>query len=291
MKILIVEDDLASLSFLEMILKKEGFDYRTAENGRLGYHIFKEYQPDIVLTDVNMDEMSGLELLEKVKRERAETIVILLTAYTSEENVMSAMRYGANNYFKKPVLKNTFLSVLRKYANIIQMQNYDKEIVSFQVKHTFNLQFPSNIDLIPSIVNYLVKETSGILSPSIQLDVRLGLSELLINAVEHGNMEISFEDKEQAIQDDTLQDLYNSRMKNEIFSKRVVDVKYSMDGKSCEWTITDQGCGFDFLKIPDPVTEDGLLRMHGRGIFICRFQFDKMEYIETGNIVKVTKMI
>jgi len=291
MKVLIVEDDLASLSFLEMILKKEGFDYRTAENGADGFEVFKEYLPDIVLTDVNMDLMTGLELLEKVKKEKPDTIVILLTAYTSEENVMVAMKYGANNYFKKPVLKNTFLSVLRKYANIVQTQNYDKEISSFQTRHNFNMQFPSSIDIIPSIVNFLLKETNGILSQEKQLDVRLGLSELLLNAVEHGNLEITFDEKDHAIQNDTLQDLYLERLSNPALSQRKVDVSYTMNMDSCEWVITDQGSGFDAKALPDPVAEDGLLRMHGRGIFICKFQFDTMEYIGCGNQVKVSKKI
>ena len=63
MKVLVVEDDLASRSYLEVILRKEGLDFRSAENGKEGYAIFKEYKPEIVLSDINMAQMNGLCLL------------------------------------------------------------------------------------------------------------------------------------------------------------------------------------------------------------------------------------
>jgi len=289
MKVLLVEDDESSLCYLEVALKKEGIEYRTANDGKIGYEVFKEFQPDFILSDINMAEMTGIELLEKVKVHRPETIVVMLTAFNSEQYVVDAMKLGANNYLKKPILKDTFLAFLRKYDNIIQMQYFDKKITSYQKCHEFDLVFNTEFENIPSIVNLLVSETDGILSPEKQLDIRLGLSELLLNAVEHGNLGISFYEKSDAVNNDTLGQLYKERLAISEYAKRLVSVSYSYKNNICEWIITDQGQGFDFKSIPDPSSEEGLMCLHGRGIFICRFQFDEMEYIGCGNQVRVVK--
>jgi len=291
MKVLLVEDELSSLCYLEQALKQEGFDYRTATDGRIGFDVFKEFQPDFVLSDINMTEMSGIELLEKVKAIKPETIVVMLTAYNSEQYVVDAMKLGANNYLKKPIPKDTFLAFLRKYENIIEMYDIDKKVSTYQLNNDFTLVFPTNFDIIPSVVNLLVSETEGVLSPEKQLDIRLGLSELLLNAVEHGNLGITFFEKSDAIMNDTLIDLYNERLLVPEMLNRTVEVRYTFRNGLCEWVITDQGKGFDFRAIPDPSSEEGLLRLHGRGIFICKFQFDEMEYLGCGNQVKVFKKV
>jgi YesN/AraC family two-component response regulator len=291
MKVLLVEDELSSLRYLEQALKQEGIDYRTATDGRIGFDIFKEFQPEFILSDINMSEMSGIELLEKVKMIKPETIVVMLTSYNSEQYVVDAMKHGANNYLKKPILKDTFLTFLRKYENIIDMYDIDRKVSSFQSKHSFTLVFPTNFDIIPSIVNLLVSETDGILTNEKQLDIRLGLSELLLNAVEHGNLGITFFEKTDAILNDTLQNVYAERLAITEMVQRNVEVRYSCQNGICEWVITDQGKGFDFKSIPDPSSEEGLQRPHGRGIFICKFQFDVMDYLGCGNQVKVIKKV
>ena len=291
MKVLLVEDELATLCYLEQALKQEGLDYRTATDGKIGFEVFKEFQPDFVLSDINMVEMSGIELLEKIKAIKPEAIVVMLTAYKSEQYVVEAMKLGANNYLKKPILRDTFVTFLRKYDNIVTSSNIDKTVSKYQKSHFLNLLFPTNFEIIPSIVNLLVSETDGILSEEKQLDIRLGLSELLLNSVEHGNLYITFYEKSDAILNDSLQDLYNLRMSIPELNKRMVDVRFTFKQNICEWVITDQGRGFDFKAIPDPSSEEGLLRLHGRGIFICKFQFDEMEYLGCGNQVKVIKKI
>lgn len=291
MKVLVVEDDFASRSYLEVILKKEGHDFRSADNGKDGLEIFKEYNPELVLSDINMSQMNGLQLLEQIKRIKPDAIIIMLTAFNSEEYVVEAMKLGANNYLKKPVLKNNLVSLLRKYASIIQSRKSEKKIQGFVKKHSFQIVFKSNVEIIPSIVNYLVSEIEGVFPEEVQLDIKLGIGELLLNAVEHGNLEISFLEKSNAIQNDMLQQLYYERLSDSDLRKRTVTIDFALNEEWCEWTITDEGDGFDPTSIPNPISEDGILRLHGRGIFICKFQFDKLEYLDIGNKVRATKKI
>lgn len=291
MKVLVVEDDQASRSYLEVILRKENLNFRSADNGKDGLEIFKEYIPDIVLSDINMAQMNGLELLENIKRIKPETIVIMLTAFNSEDYVVEAMKLGANNYLKKPVLKNNLISLLRKYSSVLHSRKSAKKIQGFIKRHNFSLDFKSNIEIIPSIVNYLITEVEGVFPEEVLLDIKLGLGELLLNAVEHGNLDISFIEKSHAVQNDQLQQLYYERLGDPEFYRRKVFIDFSMTPEYSEWVITDEGDGFDPDSIPNPISEDGILRLHGRGIFICKFQFDELEYLENGNKVRARKLI
>lgn len=289
MKVLLVEDDLASMSYLEVLMKREGHEYKMAHDGKAGLKLFHEFNPDIVLSDINMAHMNGLEMVERIRQSQPSVIIIMLTAYNSEEYVIEAMKVGANNYLKKPVSKNNLLSLLRKYTAIIHTKKIKSSICMYQETHTFDLRFKTNIEIIPSIVSHLVDETQELFKEEERLDIKLGLSELVLNAVEHGNMAITYEEKSKAVQEGTLQDLYQDRALSSEIMEREVTIKYIQNKEHAEWIITDEGDGFDPNSIPNPISEDGIMRLHGRGIFICKFQFDEMEYIGKGNIVRVRK--
>lgn len=291
MKVLVVEDESAVVSFLEVLLRKEEYEYRVARTGDEGLKLFRSFEPDFVLTDINMPGMSGIELLERIRVERPETIVVVLTAFSNEEFVIQAMRLGANNYLKKPILRDNMLSVFRKYKSVIENKNCSTKIAPFVTEQSFTYTFDTNVVVVPEVVNLLITEAAGLFSGDVQLDLKLGLHELVINAVEHGNLAITYFEKSIAVTSDSLNKLYDERMAHPDYSNRKVEIKFLQTKQFCEWTIRDEGAGFCPEDIPSPLGEDGILRLHGRGIFICKFQFDEMEYIGTGNTVRVRKYI
>ncbi len=289
MKVLLVEDDLASMSYLEVLMKREGHEYQKAYDGKTGLKLFHDFKPDIVLSDINMAHMNGLEMVERIRQAQPSVIIIMLTAYNSEEYVMEAIKVGANNYLKKPVSKLHLISLLRKYTSAIESKLIKSSICSFQTSHTFTLKFKTNVEIIPAIVNHLVAETHELFTEEERLDIKLGLGELILNAVEHGNLSIDYDQKHEAIQVDQLQRLYLQRLSDKTYQNRCITINYIQDETSSQWEIIDEGDGFDPTAIPNPISEDGLMRLHGRGIFICKFQFDEMEYVGKGNRVRVKK--
>lgn len=289
MKVLLVEDDAASLSYLEVLMKREGHEYRSATDGKAGLKTFHEFNPDIVLSDINMAHMNGLEMVERIRQNKPGAIIIMLTAYNSEEYVIKAMKVGANNYLKKPVSKNSLISLLRKYTSVIEAKKIKSSICQYQTEHSFVLKFKTNTESVSSLVNFLVKESSDKFTEEQKLDIKLGLGELVLNSVEHGNMGITYEEKSTAVIDGTLQSLYAEKMEHPDIKNRYVTIAYNQTQCGAEWEITDEGNGFDPDCIPNPISEDGIMRLHGRGIFICKFQFDEMEYIGKGNKVRVVK--
>jgi len=101
--VLIVDDEEIIRESLSFILTKEGYRVREAANGRIAMEIIREDSIDLVLTDLEMPEMKGIELLEQVTRFSPETQVVIITAYGSIDSAIAALRKGAVDYILKPV--------------------------------------------------------------------------------------------------------------------------------------------------------------------------------------------
>ncbi|MDF2549786.1 MAG: putative two-component response regulator [Chlamydiales bacterium] len=113
-KILIVDDELLIRNFLKETLTRKAYDVMTAENGTKALAILKEQSFDLVITDMKMPDMTGLDILRKVKELYPSTLVIVITAFGSIENAVEAMRIGAFNYLIKPFSPDTIEAVIEK---------------------------------------------------------------------------------------------------------------------------------------------------------------------------------
>lgn len=101
-KILVVDDEESIREFFEIMLKREGYEVFTAANGREGLEVLKRQPVDLVISDIQMPEMSGMELLTKVKELDPEMLVLMITAFGSTETAVEAMKLGAYDYVQKP---------------------------------------------------------------------------------------------------------------------------------------------------------------------------------------------
>lgn len=123
------------------------------------------------------------------------------------------------------------------------------------------------------------------------LMIKMGLQELIINAIEHGNLNISFEEKSKSMDEKRYLDFIRERQTDPRYKDRMVSINYELNNKRVQYSISDEGEGFDYdaimRKVEKKVEKDFL--PHGRGINMARILFDKMEYNSKGNQVLVIK--
>jgi two-component system alkaline phosphatase synthesis response regulator PhoP len=100
-KILVIDDEQGILDLVTAYLEKEGFDFRTAMDGRAGLKAVRVYKPDVVVLDIMLPEMDGLELLAHLRRE-SDVYVIMLTARSEETDKIVGLSVGADDYLTKP---------------------------------------------------------------------------------------------------------------------------------------------------------------------------------------------
>ena len=135
--ILIVEDDANFRRVLEYQLNKAGYRTTVAENGTKALELFAEHRHKIVLTDLNMPETSGTEVLKEVKKTSPDTPVIIITAFGSIDSAVEAMKLGAFHYLTKPVNNDELLHTVNnafKYSELIQENRALREAISSAFK-------------------------------------------------------------------------------------------------------------------------------------------------------------
>lgn len=290
MKILIVEDDFPSRQLLKITLEREAYSPFVASNGKAGLELFIEHKPDIVISDVRMPEMDGLELLEKIRMISKDVIIVIITGHGNEELAIQSLKLGANNYIKKPIEIADLKAHIRRYYNIIKEKKINTNIPEFVVERNMSFEFCTDLNIVPAISKFLVKKIPNNVSYRDKVGIELGLSELIQNSMEHGNMGISFEMKSEALKNNNLQDLYNTKMSDISISQKKVRISFTYNSGNSEWIIEDEGNGFDWNKYTSVTNDVFSENLSGRGIYISRLQFDDMNYFDNGRKVVVSKI-
>ncbi len=112
--ILVIDDEQGILETLRILLKNHGYDVETVQGGKAGLEALKHGRPDVVLADIRMPQVSGLDILAAVKEQDPETPVILMTAQASLQSAIQAVNEGAFQYIQKPFPNDYLLEVLRR---------------------------------------------------------------------------------------------------------------------------------------------------------------------------------
>ncbi|MCP4650038.1 MAG: sigma-54-dependent Fis family transcriptional regulator [PVC group bacterium] len=125
-RILLVDDEKDLLEWLSVVLENEGYSVKCAVSAEKGLELFRKEAFDMVITDVRMGEVSGLELLRQVKTHNPEIIVLIITAYASVETAVKSLRYGAHDYLTKPFKLQDIKLVIKKAFSQKRIFSEDK---------------------------------------------------------------------------------------------------------------------------------------------------------------------
>jgi two-component system, NtrC family, response regulator PilR len=136
--ILVVDDDLSMRQFLELLLAKEGYAVTCAENGQQAKGLLEDDSYDLVLCDIRLGDISGIDVLRKAKALHPNTIVIMISAYATAENAVQAMNDGAFDYLPKPFNNNELKQTI---AKALKLRTLTDEKKSIDVELKRNLHF------------------------------------------------------------------------------------------------------------------------------------------------------
>ncbi len=123
--ILYVEDDETTRGAIGSFLARRVERLFLAENGRSGLQAFKEQNPDLVLTDITMPNLDGLQMAREIKKDRPHTPVIITTAYSDTQYLMDAIEIGIDGYVLKPVDFTRLFEVLRRNLNVVELRRQE----------------------------------------------------------------------------------------------------------------------------------------------------------------------
>lgn len=293
-KILIVDDEDLNLEIIKEYLIDTGKDYdiHEAHDGDEAWAKLQQYDGeeefDVVLLDRMMPGMNGMDVLHKMNEHisLSHIPVILQTARASSQDVLEGMMAGAFYYLTKPYSESMLLSVVNRavkdrslYKKLQNEINSMEGVLGLLQHGVFNFRTLTE-----------ARNLSALISNSFPVPTRVlsGLQELMVNAVEHGNLGITYEQKSFYNDAGSWEVEVENRLNSDQYRDKYAVLTLNHDDSLITVTIQDQGKGFDWKNFLD-FEPNRIMDNHGRGIAIAnKISFDHLEYSDSGRRVTVS---
>ena len=285
-RILLVDDEPLNLEILAEHLDSPAYRTEQAENGLVAWEML-DADPDgfdAVLLDRMMPVMNGMELLSRMRADSrfAALPIIMQTAAAGKEQVAQGLRQGAYYYLTKPFERDVLLAIveaaleMRRNRLTLADDRFDPRAL---IEGEFRFR---TLGEARRLASFLARACP---QPDVTV---LGLSELMINAVEHGNLGISYREKSQLNEKGAWRDEVDRRLALPENIGRHASVRLARRGNDIVFTVTDRGAGFDW-RIYLEMSPERAFDSHGRGIAMSRLlSFAALQYCGNGNTVHAT---
>ncbi|MDR4480324.1 MAG: response regulator [Nitrospira sp.] len=283
--LLVVEPCAETLTLVLEQAKTRGLSVMTAPDPHVAIAMIEMALPDVLLSDLFLPDMTGLALIREARRRCSRTAIIATAETTNERVILEAVRAGAGDYLHKPVhAEELGMALDRALENI----PHTIEDVPGIEQVDYRLVLGTDPNEVESCVAWLIESTAMRLPETQRLHLRATLLELIVNAVEHGSLEIFYEEKHEALNTDRFDLLIAERRRNPRFATRRVIVRALHDKfhRVIRYAITDEGNGFTwsrFLTRSDRPCDSR--DANGRGVFLAKAFFPDLTYNERGTEV------
>ncbi|MHB8897827.1 MAG: ATP-binding protein [Thermoguttaceae bacterium] len=295
--VLVVDDSAIDRRLVGGLLSKTSdWAIEYAADGAEALATVRESIPDLVVTDLHMPRMDGLELVRAMRTHHPEVPVILMTAYGSEAFAVEALEQGAASYVPKSQLADKLCGTVREILARASAHRSYEELLSRlnRSEFTFFVELGNDASLIDPLAD-LVQQTvarARLCDSSGQLRIGVALREALLNALLHGNLEIPLEHMDDAraqlLRQRDLPIVADKPEQTALADRRIfVNVRISTE--EARFVIRDEGPGFDISAVPSSWEPGGLEQQGSRSLSLIRALMDEVVYNEAGNEVTLIK--
>lgn len=286
-KVLAVDDEVFNLDILENDLEEAGFEVIRAEDGVAAFEQLERHPDvDVVVLDRMMPRMNGMDVLRKLKSDAKfrDIPVIMQTAAAQSKQVEEGIQAGAYYYLSKPYDEQMLIGIVRaalhESRNFVLMREEvrkHKNVLGLIEQARFRFR---TLEEAKNVAYYIAS-----CCPDPESTV-FGLSELMINAVEHGNLGITYREKTQLVLAGEWEQEVCTRLKQPENERKYATLTFENDHQNITIAIRDKGEGFDWKRYID-FDPQRMTDPHGRGIAMAKnMSFARMEYRDDGREVQ-----
>jgi CheY-like chemotaxis protein/anti-sigma regulatory factor (Ser/Thr protein kinase) len=294
--ILVVDDSQVDRRLMGKFLGKDvDWLIQYAENGHQALDQIQDAVPDVVVTDLLMPEMDGIELVTAIRDNYPDLPVILATAHGSETLAVEALDRGAASYVPKNDLADKLLDTVEQVLGMASSGRRCKRLSQCLANH----QCTFRLDNDPALISPLVDRVQHTLlemklcNPTQRMHVGIALEEALLNALYHGNLEFSAEhwrEHRAELRQGVVSDLVKQRQSQAPYDDREISVLSDISPEKARFVIRDQGPGFDTAAVPKRHDPETLQEHGGRGLVLMRNFMDQLAFNEAGNEVTMVML-
>jgi CheY-like chemotaxis protein len=289
-KILVVDDSQVDRTLAAKLLEKHpGWGTAGAENGRDALAKLQRDAYDLVLTDLQMPEMNGLELVSAVRAQHAYVPVILMTAHGSEDIAMQALQRGAASYVPKQNLARDLNETVENVLCVTSAQRNHQRLLECLMRTESQFLLENDPSLIPPLLGHLRDNLlrMNLCDETGLIRVTMALSEALTSAIVQGNLEIDPELRDQ--DEKAYQMMMDQRRRQKPYRDRRVHVLAKELLHEARYVVRHEGLGFDHTNLPDADEPGALEKVSARGLVLIRTFMDEVSHNEKGNEVTLIK--
>lgn len=292
--VLVVDDSPIDRRLAGGILEKHGeLKIENAEHGLAALDILARTPVDLVVTDLQMPELNGLELVEMIRARYPLIPVILMTAHGSEDIAVQALDRGAASYVPKANLARDLTDTVENVLAIARADRRNDRLRDCLLEGETTFELDSDPTLIPPLVDYLQDMVikMRLCDETGRIRVGIALEEALLNALYHGNLEISTDELREASSDlmrGPRDNIVEQRRAAAPYNARRLHVRAKVTPDAAAFVIRDDGPGFPHARLAAPAAA-AFEREQGRGLVLMRSFMTEVRFNEAGNEVTLVK--
>ncbi|MCC9600818.1 response regulator [Stieleria sp. JC731] len=293
-KVLLVEDSPTQAIEMRMLLEDGCHEVKHAMNGKAALEVLASEIPDIVVTDLEMPELNGLQLVEVMRTDYPHIPAILVTARGSEELASQALQKGAAGYVPKNHLQSLLNDTIVDVLGVIRTDASFSKLISTLKKNVFEFEIENDAELISPMVGLLMQVVAGmdLISGADMNRLGVAIEHALVNAMFRGNLQLgpSVTPAHHAIiYEDATTDLIERRKSESPYKDRKIFVHASASINEIRIVIRDEGPGFNIEKVPTTVSADLFSAESGQGLVLMKSFADELMFNDIGNEVTMIK--
>ncbi len=291
MPTVLVVDDLKADRLVAGGLLEKNTDCKViyAIDGREALAQLDAQSPDLVVTDLQMPEMNGLELVKAIKTDYPHIPVILMTAQGSEEIAVEALQTGAASYVTKSRLARDLPRTVQQVLETVVKERSFEKLLERMLKNEMSFDLENDLSLTSALASFLRQSAVQLrfCNEADSLHLAVALDEALRNALYHGNLELDPTQLEKS--ESSHADLVAQRAAESPYCDRQIHINAHLTPEKAVYTIRDGGTGFDLSLLPDPTDPANLEQPCGRGVLLMRIFMDEVHFSDRANEVTLVK--
>jgi len=261
-----------------------------ADNGVEALERMQLSLPDVVITDMMMPEMDGMELVSNISMAYPNLPVILITGHGNESSAVEALEKGATSYVPKQYLADKLQETVEQVLAVAKADRSYSRLISCLRSTQYSFALDNDLALIPPLVDLLQQMLAGMrcCDAAGRMHTGIALEEALLNAVLAGNLEL---DREQVLEarsqlrQGQVSRLVRERRTQPPYADRVTEVLAEISTTEAKFVIRDQGQGFDVSHVPTRHDPGTLEQREGRGLVLMKNFMDEVRFNDKGNEV------
>jgi CheY-like chemotaxis protein len=288
--VLIVDDSPIDRRLAKGLLEKRSdLTFFFAADGKEALEQIKQSPPDVVVTDLQMPEMNGLELVRAVRTSFPLVPVILMTAQGSEDIAVQALSSGASSYVPKSRLARELMNTVETVLGAAHAERHHARLMECLRRNQWTFVLDNDPSLVTAVIDHMQQHVTRLrlCDETGRIRMAIALEEALLNALYHGNLEIKGDLRESDLR--AYYALADERRNSEPYRSRTVHVDATLSRDEAVYVVRDDGPGFDPSTLPDPSDPANLEKVSGRGLLLIRTFMDEVRHNAAGNEITMIK--